>query len=186
MTWTRPRALQANRGTTMEQNKIRDHGSISGPLEKAKEFSTNDTLDPRCRGTNTAGVGQDQSSSPYSVFSEPAKRWIIFLVALAGFFSPLSANIYFPALNYIAANLGVSLELMNLTITAYLLCQGIVPFIIGGLADSNGRRPLYLAVFTIYFAANVGLALQTSYLALIILRILQSSGSSGRPSWCKV
>jgi MFS family permease len=33
--------------------------------------------------------------------------------------------------------------------------------------------------FTIYIAANVGLALQDSYPALFILRCLQSSGSSG-------
>ena len=118
----------------------------------------------------------------YSVFSNKAKRGIVLLVALAGFFSPLSANIYFPALDYIASDLNVSLELMNLTITAYLICQGLVPFVAGDLADHLGRRPIYLAVFVIYLAANLGLAWQKSYSALLILRILQSSGSSGPKS----
>ncbi|KAL8648405.1 MAG: hypothetical protein Q9210_005005 [Variospora velana] len=37
---------------------------------------------------------------PYTVFTQCTRIWAIFLVAVAGFFSPLSANIYFPALNY--------------------------------------------------------------------------------------
>ncbi|KAI4253610.1 MAG: hypothetical protein L6R42_007518, partial [Xanthoria sp. 1 TBL-2021] len=115
----------------------------------------------------------------YSVFNKPEKRWIIFLIAMAGFFSPLSANIYFPAINYLAHDLSVSLELINLTITAYLICQGIVPSLVGDTADMIGRRPVYIAAFVVYLAANVGLALQDSYAALLVLRILQSSGSSG-------
>lgn len=121
----------------------------------------------------------NSSVIPYSVFSKSSKRWIVFLIALAGFFSPLSANIYFPSLNYLAQDLNVSLELVNLTITAYLVCQGIVPSIVGDIADTAGRRPVYIAAFVVYLAANIGLALQKSYPALLILRILQSSGSSG-------
>ncbi|KAI4124108.1 MAG: hypothetical protein LQ338_004980 [Usnochroma carphineum] len=116
---------------------------------------------------------------PYSVFSKWAKRWTVVLVALAGFFSPLSANIYFPALNYLAHDLDISLELLNLTITAYLVCQGIVPFIVGDAADTIGRRPVYIAAFVIYLAANIGLALQDTFPALLVLRVLQSSGASG-------
>ena len=116
----------------------------------------------------------------YSIFSKTSKRGIVLLVSLAGFFSPLSANIYFPALEYIGSDLHVSLELMNLTITAYLICQGFVPSIVGGFADSLGRRPIYAAALLVYLIANVGLALQDSYPALLVLRILQSSGSSGQ------
>ncbi|KAL8785849.1 MAG: hypothetical protein Q9195_008473 [Heterodermia aff. obscurata] len=71
----------------------------------------------------------------YSTFSKKSKRGIVLLVALAGFFSPLSANIYFPALDYIASDLHVSLELMNLTITAYLICQGTIALAISVVAD---------------------------------------------------
>ncbi|KAL9003298.1 MAG: hypothetical protein Q9188_003817 [Gyalolechia gomerana] len=116
--------------------------------------------------------------NPYSVLSKFTKRWTVFLIALAGFFSPLSANIYFPSLNYLARDLDVSMELINLTITAYLICQGIVPSIVGDAADNLGRRPVYIAAFVVYFVANVGLALQSSYPALLVLRVLQSSGSS--------
>lgn len=49
---------------------------------------------------------------------------------------------------------------------------------IGDFADKAGRRPAYVVCFTIYVAANIGLALQNNYAALFVLRCLQSAGSS--------
>ena len=57
--------------------------------------------------------------------------------------------------------------------------QGLAPTIVGGISDKYGRRPAYLICFTLVIAANVGLALQTNYVALLVLRSLQSCGSSG-------
>ena len=64
-------------------------------------------------------------------------------------------------------------------LTLHQFMQGIAPAFIGGFSDSSGRRPAYLACFVIYVAANVGLAVQDSYAALMVLRCLQSAGSSG-------
>ena len=50
---------------------------------------------------------------------------------------------------------------------------------VAGFSDSAGRRPAYIACFIIYIAANIGLALQRDYAALMVLRCLQSAGSSG-------
>lgn len=50
---------------------------------------------------------------------------------------------------------------------------------ISGFSDTAGRRPAYLICFTIYLAANLGLSLQNNYAALMVLRCLQSAGSSG-------
>ncbi|MCJ1383504.1 hypothetical protein MMC17_006618 [Xylographa soralifera] len=115
----------------------------------------------------------------HSVFSKRQKQYIVFMASWAGFFSPLSANIYFPALNTLAAELRVSSEMINLTLTSYMIFQGLAPTVFGDLADMAGRRPTYLLCFLIYIAANIGLALQSNYAALLVLRCLQSSGSSG-------
>lgn len=56
--------------------------------------------------------------------------------------------------------------------------QGLTPTIIAGASDGLGRRPAYILCFIIYSAANIGLALQSQYSALILLRCLQSAGSS--------
>jgi MFS family permease len=120
------------------------------------------------------------SSGPaYSTFSKPMKRWIITMVTFSSFVSPMTANIYFPALNPIAADLGVSVGLINLSLTTYMIFQGLAPTIFGDFGDMAGRRPAFIIAFTIYFVANVGLALQTNYAALLVLRMMQSGGSSG-------
>ena len=46
------------------------------------------------------------------------------------------------------------------------------------MSDGIGRRPAFILCFVIYIAANIGLALQSSYAALLVLRMVQSAGSS--------
>lgn len=115
----------------------------------------------------------------YSAFGIHQKRFIVFMAAFASLFSTLSVNVYFPALNTLSSDLHVSNELILLTLTSYMIFQGLAPTIYGDLADMTGRRPAYILGFVIYIAANVGLALQKSYASLFILRCLQSTGSSG-------
>ena len=119
------------------------------------------------------------SGSPHSVFSKRKKRFIVFMVACAGFFSPLSANIYFPALNTLAKEYHTTSSVMNLTLTSYMIFQGLAPTIFGDLADMAGRRPAYIIGFVIYIGACVGIATQHTYAGLFVLRCMQSSGSSG-------
>jgi multidrug resistance protein len=59
------------------------------------------------------------------------------------------------------------------------IIQGIAPAFVADLADRSGRRPLYIFCYVVFSAANIGLALQDSYVALLVLRMLQASGSSG-------
>ncbi|CZT45488.1 related to dityrosine transporter [Rhynchosporium secalis] len=115
----------------------------------------------------------------YSAFGKWKKRYIVTMVTFAAFISPTSANIYFPALNPLQKELKVSTTLINLTLTSYMIFQGLAPTIFGDMADMAGRRPAYILAFIIYLGANIGLALQDSYAALFILRCLQSTGSSG-------
>lgn len=63
----------------------------------------------------------DHGHEQYSVFSVNEKRAIVTTGSLAAFFSPLSSSIYFPALDTIAAALGVSITKINLTVTTYLV-----------------------------------------------------------------
>ena len=124
---------------------------------------------------------QDRPSDPppYSIFTRSEKRWIVFLVAYAGLFSPLSSFIYYPALFNIAEDLVITLTMANLSITTYMLVSGIAPSLLGDMADTIGRRPLFLFAILTYTIANVGLAVQRSYPALLVLRMVQSAGSSG-------
>lgn len=145
---------------------------------------TADDQAPPTAGSLELAEGSTRNTNPeavYSTFSKSSKQWISFAAAFAAMFSGLSSFIYYPAISPLADSMNTSVGLINLTITSYLIVSGIVPSIIGDLADRTGRRPLYLVTLAVYFAANVGLALQDSYPALFVLRIVQSAGSSGSP-----
>lgn len=114
----------------------------------------------------------------HSAYSSRKKKFIVFMAAFAGFFSPLSANIYFPALNTLSKELHVSSATINLTLTCYMIFQGLAPSFFGELADMAGRRPVYLISFIVYAGACIGIALQNNIVALFVLRCLQSTGSS--------
>jgi hypothetical protein len=115
----------------------------------------------------------------YSAFSPKEKRWIVFIAAFAAVFSPLSSFIFYPAITTIADDLGVTVALVNLAITTYMIVSAVTPTILGNAADNVGRRPIYILALSIYLVANIGLGAQNSYPALLVLRMVQSAGSSG-------
>lgn len=121
---------------------------------------------------------------PYSIFTTWQKRMLALGAASTAFFSPISAQIYLPALTQLSDELHVSSTQINLTITTYMIFQGITPMFLGSLADSGGRRPAYIICFVIYIGANIGLALAPSYGAILGLRCLQSAGSSTTVALC--
>lgn len=178
------------------EGPVRAHRSLNGSQASAENTnaagqppqSAGDTISTveTEQGPPTAEQGQDveclQKEPPgplFSVFTLPQKRYIVFMTAFGGFFSPLSANIYLPALNALSKDLHVSNSIINLTLTSYMIFQGLAPTVFGDLGDMIGRRPVYILSFVIYLGANIGLALQTNYAALFVLRCLQSTGSSG-------
>ncbi|KAK5138427.1 hypothetical protein LTR08_000013 [Meristemomyces frigidus] len=167
--------------TTLEKSPD-SHSIIS--THSASTASTQPDHSRHHRGENEPHATESlhpipTNSTPYSIFTTKQKRFIVLMVASAGFFSPLSANIYFPALNTLATDFHVSAATINLTLTSYMIFQGLAPTIFGDLADMAGRRPAYLIGFAIYVGACIGIACCESYTALLILRCLQSSGSSG-------
>lgn len=115
----------------------------------------------------------------YSVFTTTQKKWIVFIAASAGWFSTASSFIYFPAIPFLARDLDVSIQKINLTVTSYLVASGIFPALVGSAADQYGRRPVFIVAIGTYIAINVGLALQRSFPVLITLRMLQSAAISG-------
>ncbi|KAF2140823.1 uncharacterized protein K452DRAFT_351588 [Aplosporella prunicola CBS 121167] len=118
------------------------------------------------------------NEQPFSIFSKPEKAFIIIIVSTAATFSGFASNIYFPSLPTIASDLGVSVELVNLTVTSYMIFQGLAPSLWGAVADSSGRRITYICTFLVFFAACVALANTRNYATLVAVRCLQSTGSA--------
>ncbi|RKO85458.1 major facilitator superfamily domain-containing protein, partial [Blyttiomyces helicus] len=115
---------------------------------------------------------------PYTVFPNKAKILIVALVSIAGFFSPLAINIYIPALPEISKELGISNSKAMLSVTSFMIFQGISPSFWATAAESYGRRPVYIATFLVFIIANILLAVTDTFTSLILLRCLQAAGSS--------
>ncbi|KAJ5657798.1 Major facilitator superfamily domain general substrate transporter [Penicillium longicatenatum] len=122
-------------------------------------------------------VAQHQLQA-YSVFSKKEKYIAVFFITITAMFSPLSSFIFFPAINALSDSLKVSVEKINLTITSYMIVAGLAPAIVGDMADITGRRNVYLLTLFIYVIANIGLAVQNSWIALFLLRMMQSAGGA--------
>lgn len=72
----------------------------------------------------------------------------------------------------------VTERMVSLTVTIYMIFQGISPSFWGSLADSWGRRPIYVTMFLVYILACIGLECTQNYAALLVLQMVQAFGSS--------
>ena len=139
--------------------------STEGPQENSsnKEFNS---------------IEEFEHELPYSAFNGLCKSLIAYAASVSAMFSGLSSFIYYPAITALASSLAQSTGKINLTITTYLVVAGIAPSIFGDLADRLGRRPISILAMFIYLGANLGLAIQNNYVALLVLRCVQSAGAS--------
>ena len=116
---------------------------------------------------------------PYTIFTQTQKRRLRLLLGFATITSPLTATCYFPLLPLLRTHFGTSAQAINLTLTIYIIFQALSPAVFGPFSDSAGRRLVFLITLTLYALGNLGLALnRSSYAALLVLRALQSLGAS--------
>lgn len=174
-TKTAPDPNRSSRGS------VEPESTAENILPSKEEHSTPQTQNEELESSpgNIEALSRVSSGPPYSAFPHSTRRWITAVLAVGSFVSPMTATIYFPTLNALSKDMGVSISLINLTITSYMIFQALAPTMYGEFGDMAGRRPAYILGFSIYIAANVGLALQNNYAALLVLRCLQSAGSSG-------
>ena len=155
-------------------------GNSSGPESMATD-NRRDFSDEKLEAEAVSTIihHSDPPEKPYTVFTL-AERWLItVMMGVAMFFSPMTANIYLPAMPELATSTSSSTQEIYLTVTVYIILQGISPLFVGDLADKLGRRSVYLLTFTVYVAASIGLASnQNSYAILLSLRAVQSAGCS--------
>lgn len=102
---------------------------------------------------------------------------LIMLGALAGL-TPLSVDMYLPAIPSIAADLGARVEAVQLTISTFLIGFAIGQMFYGPLADSFGRKPVILFGLALFTLASVGCLLADNLPFLLFFRLLQAIGGA--------
>jgi hypothetical protein len=74
----------------------------------------------------TTGNEPAAEEEVYTIFTSGEITFIAIMASISTFYSPLTANIYFPALNTISTELGVSNTLVNLTVTTYMVIWSLL------------------------------------------------------------
>lgn len=181
-----PRAQKpmSSMASDINNDQINEYQSQAqaGCQQDSHDAETEKQIEDETIQVKTEDVSTEDSppQPPYSTFTSTQKGWILFIAAWAGWFSTASSFIYFPAIPFLADDMNVSVQDINLTVTSYLIASGIFPTVTGSVADIFGRRITLMVSLTAYAAINVGLATQRSYAALFILRMLQSVAISGK------
>ncbi|HEY7821862.1 MAG TPA: MFS transporter, partial [Acidimicrobiia bacterium] len=90
----------------------------------------------------------------------------------------MAIDLYLPAFPDVAADLGVSLSTVPLTLTAAMLGLGLGQVFYGPLSDRYGRKRPLIAGLVLFTVASVACALAPNFGAFLAMRFLQSLGGS--------
>jgi DHA1 family bicyclomycin/chloramphenicol resistance-like MFS transporter len=124
-------------------------------------------------------------SAPSTVLSEPTNKRppLHLMLALSGLMSlgSLSTDMYLPALPTIAGAYGVTVAMVQLTLTTFLIgfCSG--QLIWGPIGDRFGRRGPAALGLTLFAAGSIGCALSGSIGQMVLWRAFQAFGASAGP-----
>src|SRR5437899_713083 len=104
---------------------------------------------------------------------------LLAVLALLSAFTPLSIDMYLPALPVIAVDLAGSVGDIQLTLSAFMIAFGVGQIFYGPAGDRFGRRPVILGGLAIYVVASVGCAFAAAAGQLVLLRFLQGLAACG-------
>ncbi|PSR75447.1 major facilitator superfamily domain-containing protein [Coniella lustricola] len=167
-----PASGSSRGGIEFPRQQDAHHFGASHPAEKS--FFKNHTTASSSVAALSLGLDELQPSSAsfakaderYHVFDAKKKWFVVVMIGAAGLFSGLSSNIYFPSLDAIAT-----------------VCSlPIAPVIWGSFSDALGRRPIYIASFTVYIISNIALSITPNFAVLMVFRGLQAAGSASTVS----
>jgi DHA1 family bicyclomycin/chloramphenicol resistance-like MFS transporter len=100
------------------------------------------------------------------------------MLAAVATIGQFSTSIYVPSIPAIAADLNAPVELLQLTIAAYLVPVAVGQLIGGALADRIGRRVVLFVGLTVFLAGTVVCATAGEVASLFLGRILQGLGAA--------
>ena len=100
-------------GTDEGQHDPEKTGVVSVPAEVAVDGGTEEVI----------AEADEPPEPPYSTFTNAQKIMITLTVSFLAIISPLSGQIYLPALDQLATDLHVPISYINLTITTFMVCR---------------------------------------------------------------
>ena len=106
---------------------------------------------------------------------------LIIILACLSMLGAFSVDTYLPSFPSIADEFRIGLDVVQQTLTVYLLAMAVMTLFHGTLSDAMGRRPVILTGLVFYVAASVGALFAGSFAFLLFCRVVQGmfAGVSG-------
>ncbi len=105
-------------------------------------------------------------------------KTLAILAPLVALFA-LSLDFFIPIVPQLNEHFSVSEEMMQLTLSGFMLTCAIAQVIAGPLCDKYGRRPVALSSLKIFILGSIIAPLYPSFYFLLFARLLQAVGASG-------
>lgn len=123
---------------------------------------------------------------PNSWLSIPQPRLgqvgLMVLLGMVAMVTPLSLDMYTPAIPHMAEHLGTTEGMVNLTLVGFFLFFGVGLLVFGPLADRRGRKPVLLGGLLAYTAGGLLCATAPTIEVLIVARVVQALGAGASDS----
>jgi len=120
------------------------------------------------------------TAPPPTVKARPTLTPVLLaLLALLSAFTPLSIDLYLPALPMITVDLHGTVGDIQLTLSAFMIAFGAGQVFYGPAGDRFGRRPVILSGLFVYVLASIGCAFAGEAMHLVALRLLQGLAACG-------
>ena len=117
----------------------------------------------------------------HSWLARPQRRLgplgLIVLLVITSLVTPLSLDMYTPAVPHMTEHFNTSESMVNLTLVGYFLFFAVGLLAFGPASDRYGRKPMLLAGILTYALASALCALSVDIVMLIATRILQALGA---------
>ena len=102
---------------------------------------------------------------------------LLTLLVVASLITPLSLDMYTPAVPHMTDHFNTNASTVNLTLVGYYLFFSIGLLIFGPISDKHGRRPILIGGMAVYTVGSALCAMATSIWALIAFRVVEALGA---------
>ena len=102
---------------------------------------------------------------------------LLILLVVASLITPLSLDMYTPAVPHMTDHFNTNASTVNLTLVGYYLFFSVGLLIFGPISDKHGRRPILMGGIAVYTVGSALCAMATSIWALIAFRVVEALGA---------
>ncbi|MDR7223524.1 DHA1 family florfenicol/chloramphenicol resistance protein-like MFS transporter [Aminobacter aminovorans] len=102
----------------------------------------------------------------------------LLLMAPFDILASLAMDIYLPVVPAMPAILGTTSDIVQLTLSLYMIVLGLGQVVFGPISDRIGRRPVLISGALLFAVASFLLAITSSAPLFVVLRVVQALGAS--------